>query len=157
VTGPNAERDLTIQRVKDVSRCIDYLEPRSDIDRGKLAFYGPSMGADLGASLCAIEGRLKTFVLLAGSLPDSPSPPEIDPINFASQARAPLLMLNGRYDFDCPVESCSKYLFEFWGAPKKDKRMVVYESGHAPARMQDVIREILDWLDRYLGPVKMAG
>jgi eukaryotic-like serine/threonine-protein kinase len=157
VSGHNAERDLTIQSVKDVSRSIDYLETRSDINPSKLAFYGLSMGADFGASLCAIEGRLKTFVLLAGSLPDSASPPEIDPINFASQAKAPLLMLNGRYDFECPVESCSKPLFDFWGAPKKDKRMVVYESGHAPAKMQDVIREILDWLDRYLGPVKTAG
>jgi hypothetical protein len=29
----------------------------------------------------------------------------------------------------------------------------VLEGGHLPPRPQEVFKEILDWLDRYLGPV----
>ncbi len=39
------------------------------------------------------------------------------------------------------------------GTPEKDKRHVIYETGHAVPR-KEFIRESLDWLDKYLGPVK---
>jgi hypothetical protein len=39
------------------------------------------------------------------------------------------------------------------GTPEKNKRHVIYESGHDLPR-KEMIRETLDWLDRYLGPVK---
>ena len=35
--------------------------------------------------------------------------------------------------------------------------MVLFEAIHFPANLQDLIREILDLLDRYLGPVAIAG
>ena len=45
-------------------------------------------------------------------------------------------------------------LFRFFGTPEQDKRMQVYEgAGHWPLPMNDVIRESVDFLDRYLGPV----
>ncbi len=62
------------------------------------------------------------------------------------------LMLNGRYDADFPMETSQIPMFRFLGTPEKDKRHVVFESGHVPP-MQGVIKEALDWLDRYLGPV----
>jgi hypothetical protein len=34
-----------------------------------------------------------------------------------------------------------------------DKRHVVFDSGHVPPPDM-VIKEVLDWLDRYLGPVR---
>ena len=43
--------------------------------------------------------------------------------------------------------------FRLVGVPQEQKRRVVYESGHNIPR-PDLIRETLDWLDRYLGPVK---
>jgi formylglycine-generating enzyme required for sulfatase activity/predicted Ser/Thr protein kinase len=156
LNGTNAFRDLIIQWVKDVSRSLDYLDSRPDLDHGRLAYYGLSLGANRGANVCAIESRFKTCVLLAGGFPPGPRPPEIDPINFAPRAHAPLLMLNGRYDFDQSSEQQAKPMLRFWGAPEKDKRMVIMESGHLPANLQEVIREILDWLDKYLGPVKTA-
>ena len=66
-------------------------------------------------------------------------------------------MLNGRYDFDQSSEEQARPLFRLWGAPEKDKRMVLFEAIHFPANLQDLIREILDLLDRYLGPVAIAG
>jgi hypothetical protein len=38
------------------------------------------------------------------------------------------------------------------GTPEEDKQHVVFDSGHIPPRIS-MIKEILDWLDRYLGPV----
>jgi hypothetical protein len=37
--------------------------------------------------------------------------------------------------------------------PKGNKRRVVYDTGHDIPR-NEMIKETLDWLDRYLGPVK---
>ena len=37
----------------------------------------------------------------------------------------------------------------FLGTPEKDKRHVIYETGHAVPR-KEFIRESLDWLDKYL-------
>ena len=75
--------------------------------------------------MCAIETRFKTCVLLAGGLSADPMPPEVDDINFAPRAHQPLLMLNGRYDFDQSSEMQAKPMFRFWGAPEKDKRLVI--------------------------------
>ena len=72
----------------------------------------------------------------------------------ASALAFPVLMLNGRHDYAFPVEQSQVPLFRFLGAPEKDKRHVVLDAGHAPPR-QAIIKEILDWLDRYLGPASL--
>ncbi|HKW98981.1 MAG TPA: protein kinase [Bryobacteraceae bacterium] len=156
-SGPNTEREVAIQAVKDASRSVDYLESRNDIDHARIGFYGLSWGANRGPRICAVESRFKTCVLMSGGFPASTMPAETDGINFAPRAHQALLMLNGRYDFDQSSEKQAKPMFRFWGAPEKDKRMVIFEAGHVPANLQDAIREILDWLDKYLGPVKTTG
>lgn len=62
-------------------------------------------------------------------------------------------MVNGRYDFIFQLESSQVPLFRLLGTPEKYKRHFVIEAGH-PALNQEVVREVLAWLDRYLGPVK---
>jgi hypothetical protein len=44
-------------------------------------------------------------------------------------------------------------LFTALGTPPADTRHAVLEGGHTPPRPQAVFKEILDWLDRYLGAV----
>jgi hypothetical protein len=61
--------------------------------------------------------------------------------------------VNGRYDFLSPLEASQQPLFRLLGSPSGDKRHVLFESGHVPP-WPDVVRETLNWLDRYLGPVK---
>jgi hypothetical protein len=51
------------------------------------------------------------------------------------------------------VESSQRPLFRLLGTADGDKHHVIYESGHAVLG-NDLIRPSLDWLDRYLGPVK---
>jgi hypothetical protein len=63
-------------------------------------------------------------------------------------------MVNGRYDFIHPLETSQIPLYQLLGTPEKDKRRLVVEGGHALLN-QEIIRESLEWLDRYLGPVRI--
>ena len=152
--GPSNDRDVLIQLAKDLGRSIDYLETRADIDRERLAYYGVSTGAALAPPFLAIEHRFKAAVLQGGGLPLYRSRPEVDPLNFAPRVTMPVLMLNGRYDFANPPETAQRPLFRLLATPPKDKRQVLFESGTALYPIHDVMKEILDWLDRYLGPVR---
>jgi cephalosporin-C deacetylase-like acetyl esterase len=146
-------RDHVIDWSKDLGRSIDYLETRSDIDSGKLAYVGFSLGGGMGSLLPAVEDRFKALVLIAPGFFLSKSLPEVDQINFAPRVKVPVLMLNGRFDFIFPVGSSQEPMFQFLGTPKEQKRRVVYDTGHDIPR-NELIKETLNWLDRYLGPVK---
>lgn len=147
-------RDHVIYWYKDLARSIDYLETREDIDTSKLAFYGSSWGGAMGMILPAVETRFKANVLLVGGFYLQKTLPEVDQINFVSRVTIPTLMLNGRHDFFLPIETGQIPSFTLLGTPEKDKRQVFYETGHDIPR-KEMIREVLDWLDRYLGPVKL--
>ena len=151
--GTSQKRDLVLQWSKDLGRTIDYLESRSDINVDKLAYYGFSTGAAAALPTVAIEPRLKAAMLLAGGVQREVECPEIEPLNFFPRIRIPVLLLAGRNDFYYPVETSQAPMFKLLGTPTEHKRHVVFEgAGHVPPRIE-VIREILDWLDRYLGPV----
>jgi dienelactone hydrolase len=143
------------QWVNDVSRTIDYLETRDDIDTSKLAYYGFSWGGRMGARVPAVERRFSAVVLVAGALALSDARPEANQVNFAPRITAPVLMLNGRHDFIEPVDTAQRPLFELLGTPDSDKRHVIFEgAGHTSNLPRtEMIAEILGWLDRYLGPV----
>jgi dienelactone hydrolase len=151
--GPSEVRDTMVYFSKDLGRSLDYLETRPDVDAKRLAFYGNSLGATIAPVMLAVEPRFGAAVLQGGGLESWRPLPEADPFHFAPHARAPVLMLNGRYDFALPVETSQRALLRLFGARPEDKRHVVFEAGHAGFAMHDVIREVLDWLDRYLGPV----
>jgi hypothetical protein len=110
-----------------------------------------SAGAGVGVFLTALEPRLKTSVLQGAGIWDV-SAPEIDPLNYAPRVRIPTLLLNALYDFESPVETAQRPLFDLLGTPVEHKRFRVFESGHAIA-VDDVAGEVLPWLDRYLGEV----
>jgi dipeptidyl aminopeptidase/acylaminoacyl peptidase len=149
--GPNEVRELVIQRTKDVRRAVDYLESRPDVDSGRLAFYGLSMGANYGPVVGAVESRFRTLVLVSGGLGRG-RPPEVSNLNFAPRVRIPVLMENGRLDFNFPLEQSQRPLFRLFGTPEASKKHVLFDSGHVPP-FTEVARETLDWLDRFLGPV----
>jgi eukaryotic-like serine/threonine-protein kinase len=151
--GTIAEREETIQQASDFRRSIDYLETRQDIDHNKLAFFGISLGGEMGPIMIAMETRLKTAVLWFGGCDSLKVLPEADPMNFAPRVKIPLLMLNGRYDFVEPLETCQEPMFHAFGTPEPDKKHILYEGGHVPPLLP-VTKETLDWFDRYLGLVK---
>ncbi len=152
--SPTWRRDLVIAWSKDLGRTIDYLETRSDVDSTKLGFYGFSLGAVYGPILAALEPRLRAAVLLGGGVNNRRLPPEVEPVNFAPRVRQPVLMIAGSEDFVRPVARSQRPLFALFGAPPDHKRLAVIEGGHLPLRSTDVMREVLAWLDRWLGPAE---
>lgn len=151
--SPNEWRDMIVMWSKDVGRTVDYLEERSDIDMGKLAYYGFSSGAGYGPIFTAVDKRFKASVLLAGGL-YSGMPPEADMVNFAPRSSVPTLMVNGENDFLNPFEASQKPLFELLGAPEDKKRHARLDGGHIPPDRLAIIREVIGWLNRQLGPVE---
>ena len=154
VASPSSTwRDHVIRWTKDASRAIDYADTRPDLDHDKVAFYGVSWGAVMGAIIPAVEPRIKVAVLALGGLDFHRSLPEVDTINFLPRVKQPTLMLNGRYDFFFPVESTQEPFYRLLGSKQDQKQHLLYEGGHSVPR-NELIRGTLNWLDQYLGPVQ---
>jgi eukaryotic-like serine/threonine-protein kinase len=158
-TGPGTlsardYRDRMIQRVNDLQRTVDYLETREDIDSDNLAYMGLSAGAEYGPVYTAIEQRFRALIYIAGGFDDDhmlEESREINPWHYAPRVKMPTLMVNGRSDYGIPVETAQKPMFDLLGVAPEHKRHVIMEGGHIPYDMNAVIREMLDWLDRYQG------
>ena len=154
-TVPNetaAYRDRVVAWVKEARRSVDYLETRQDIDIGKLAYFGFSWGGRLSGIALAGDTRFKAAVLYVAGFRFPRSMPEVDPFNFVRRVKIPVLMLNGRYDHYFPFETAQKPMFMMLGTPDADKKWLVYDGGHFVPRDQ-LVKETLAWLDRYLGSV----
>jgi pimeloyl-ACP methyl ester carboxylesterase len=146
-----AWRELIIHSALDLERTIDYLATRDDIDAGKIAYYGLSLGAAAGGIMTAVEPRFRASILLGGGLYPWNRPPEVDIFNFLPRVRVPTLMINGEHDTFFNVEGSQKPMFHWIGA--KEKACLRLPSGHIPSERDQWVGAILDWLDRYLGPV----
>ena len=150
--GTSAEyAELTVNRMIDLRRGVDYLATRPDLDHSHIAFIGWSSGAQLGMILAAIETRYRAVVILGAGLPIKYASyiAHVNPIHFASHIRAPKLIVQGRYDEDTPLRTATEPLFKLLPEPK---RMVIYEGGHVPA-VEVMMKAVSGWLDDTLGRV----
>ncbi len=99
----------------------------------------------------AVEERIDAAVLNVGGLTGfRRTLPEADPFNFVTRVRSPVLMLNGEYDIVFPLETSQQPMFELLGTDQKHKKHYVMPASHVLPR-DVLIRETLDWFDRYLG------
>ena len=137
---------------KDLSRSIDYLETREDLDVSRLAYFGTSWGGALGAILPAVERRIRANILYVAGLCFQRALPEADQIHYVGHVEQPTLMLNGELDFFFPAETSQIPMFEMLGTPAAHKKRLTFPRGHTVPK-PDLITESLAWLDRYLGPV----
>jgi dienelactone hydrolase len=144
--------DLFVQDVKDFRRCLDYLETRPDIDGQRIAYYGMSWGGGMGVYIEAVEERLKTGVLLGGSI-FGVGRPEVNDINYVGRVKIPTLVMNGIYDTLQSYEMNIKPMFDLLGTPAENKKLFTTQTDHIPP-VNEFIKETLAWLDKYLGPVK---
>ena len=115
------------------------------------------MGAFLGIVINALHPSLKANVFLGGGLLRYAPAAEVDPLNFASRIHVPTLMINGKADFQVPHLAAQLPLFRLLGLPAERKRLALFEGGHMPSDIHNVMREMLDWFDRFLGPVTAAA
>lgn len=144
---------LTTDRYKDTARTLDYLATRPDIDNSKLAYLGVSMGSAEGVIYATLlQNRLKTVVFLDGGYFLDPPPPGGDQADFAPRMKKPVLMVNGRYDYVFSLNLSQTPLFNMLGTPQKDKQHIVLETPHdVNEQRPQLVKAVLDWLDRYLG------
>ena len=86
-------------------------------------------------------------------LREAPMPPEIAGLNYASRVKVPVLMMNGRHDAIFPYETSQQPLLRLLGTPPDQKRHLVFPGGHSSfGWTNELIKEGLDWLDRWFGP-----
>ena len=151
----SAYRDRVITWSKELGRALDYLEVRPDIDSEKICYAGSSWGAAISPMLLAMEKRFKASYLILGGFWLWESSGEVDQINFAPRVTIPVLMINGRYDYIFPYETSQIPMFQAFGTQDEYKRHRLFDEGHSyPRQRNEFIREVLDWLDTYLGPVQ---
>lgn len=148
------EREWRVQYVKDFRRTMDYLETRGDIDMNKVGYFGSSWGGRVGSIIGAVEDRVHLMILEHGGFPSGPHPMEQDEINFAPHVHVPVLMINGSFDHVFPPETSQKPMFAALGTVQNDKMHFVFPGGHTTPR-KEIIKVVLDWLDKYFGPPKL--
>jgi dienelactone hydrolase len=149
-----------IQVVQDVRRSIDYLETRpGEFQLDRLIYSGFSYGASHGAIVAAVENRFQAAVLINGGyqgLSNYSSRPEVDPYNFMSRVKIPVLMINGRYDAIFPVEVGQKPFLEHLGTPPEHKKLIHFKGGHG-IPSDEAVQEMDKWLKAELASRKMSS
>jgi eukaryotic-like serine/threonine-protein kinase len=154
VRSPAERKERVVKRFQDLRQSVEYLVSRGDIDVSRVGYFGASWGSTWAPVMVSLEERFRTAVLFEGGLSQLYVAPEIDAFNFLPRVRVPVLMLNGRYDYTFPVESSQKPYFRWLGTPETDKRHVLYDAAHdVMVNRTEVVKEVLSWLDQYLGPV----
>jgi dienelactone hydrolase len=153
--NPTTEyRDRIITIGKEVRRSVDYLESRPElVDTTRIAYFGNSWGGSVAGVMVAIEPRFKAAVLQCPGLTFVRPLPEVDPLHFLPRVSVPVLMVDGQHDAIFPVEASQIPMFELLGVDGDQKRHVIFDAAHCPARTL-FHGEALDWLDRHLGPVR---
>jgi hypothetical protein len=137
----------------DFQIACDYLESREDIDMDRLAYAGISWGGFMAPYLLALEQRVKAGIVVAFGVLSDGSFPEYDQISYLSRVKIPMLMMNGKYDFDFTMETQQAF-YEFLGTPEEDKVWKLYEHVHG-APTAAVVNESLAFLDKYFGTIKL--
>jgi formylglycine-generating enzyme required for sulfatase activity/dienelactone hydrolase/predicted Ser/Thr protein kinase len=150
--GVGAARDRNVNWAKDLFRAVDYLETRPELDTSRLAYYSLSLGAFFGPIPVSLEPRIKAAVFAAGGLRFT-TQPEMQTANFMPRVTVPVLLINGKDDFAVPPEARARFL-ELLGTPPDRKRAVALDGGHVPSDMRGFYREVLNWFDTHLGPVR---
>ena len=149
-SGGTQYRDIQVKWIQDLSRTIDYLQSRDDVDATSVGYAGHSWGGQTAPIVLSLEERIGAAVLHVGGLWEYYQfLPEGDPLNFVTRVRTPVLMLNGQYDIVFPYETGQLPMYEMLGTPPEHTKHVVTPGAHLVSR-DVLIRETLDWFERYL-------
>lgn len=164
--------DMALREAIDVRRGVDLLLTRRNVDRNRIAYVGHSFSAHVGALLAAVEKRIGSFVLMAGSYSDeettlaSKDPQtqarlkEIgqeklhdyfldyawdDPVHFLGHTDGKAIFLQFGEQDKITREQAQKY---FDALSAKDKRIEFYPAGHALNNAALLDRD--RWLEQHL-------
>ena len=114
------------QAVCDLRRALDALRAHPELEPGRCAYAGFSMGTILGASFCGIDPRPCAAALAIGGGGFGPS--EVDPVRWIGRfAPRPVLFVNAMRDERVP-RAASEALYAAAGEPKE---MAWFDCGHS--------------------------
>lgn len=133
------------QAVVDLRRALDALSSLPELDGGRVAYAGFSMGTILGAPFCAEEPRLRAAALAIGG--GGFGPAEVDPAAHIGRfAPRPLLFVNATRDERIPRRA-AETLHAAAAAPKE---VVWFECGHSELPGA-ALKAMWRFLQRHLG------
>ncbi|NPV07259.1 MAG: hypothetical protein HPY83_04755 [Anaerolineae bacterium] len=153
----------------DDMRIVDYLCSRDDVDAGRVAAIGLSMGGSRTMHLAALDERIKVacpcnhpatykgrianqawfgfHTTIPGILRYADQPQIL-----ALVAPRPLLVMNGKDDFTYGDDECQAYVrqvYEMLGVPE---RFDFYKSPYGHAFIREMPPKAYEWIDRWLRP-----
>ena len=103
----------------------------------------------MGSFPCAVDDRIKTGIFISGCALSN------DVFSFAHRVTIPILMINGQYDTYFPYNETQRPLFDALRTPDEQKHHELYPTDHNIfSHHSEMIKLNLEWLDKYLGPVK---
>ncbi|MDH3206839.1 MAG: protein kinase [Gemmatimonadota bacterium] len=146
-------RDWVIRQVQDMSRTVEFIRERDELDEGALTYFGFSWGAAFAPLVLTQVPGFRAAVFQVGGLYAVRWVPAVDPLNYVRRVTTPTLFMAGQFDMTFDLERQVRPFHELLGTPDADKRLYVSQGGHGVPR-NEMIRETLDWLDRYVGPVR---
>jgi formylglycine-generating enzyme required for sulfatase activity/dienelactone hydrolase len=141
--------DTFVRRVTETRRGLDYLVSRPDIDRTRIALLGVSAGGGAGIFVSALDARYRAVIFMGTGISQRQAryAAAANRVNFVPQIKAPVFMLQGKYDEDTSWKSEAEPLYRLLRAPKV---MEVFEGSHIP-RPEVSIPMYTKWLDQTLG------
>ncbi len=151
---PELHAPYAVLWYRNVVDTVNYIASREELS-ADVAYMGYSFGAGFfGNLLLALETRLKTGILMSGGLVHYVKlNPLLDGIHYTPRIHQPILMLNGKFDHIHPWVESSQRMLQLLGTPAEHKKLVGYDAGHIDFEHNEVVSEIGNWLDKYLGPV----
>ena len=140
-------------RRNEVGRVIDYLHASPDFDGTRVGMLARGMSAVfMSASILALEPRLQAVVLWGARYPHGAvQRPAFNPATYWPRMTKPVLVTNGRDDQYASRSTDPQRLMALFGTDAQDKRLVLYDGPHWPMPRRELLRDTIDWFDRYLG------
>jgi eukaryotic-like serine/threonine-protein kinase len=151
--GVRAFASVRANWARDAGRSLDLIATHPELDASAVGYFGNSLGSIMGIHILAVEPRLRVGVLKSVGLAGRTLPAENNPINFLPRIEVPVLVVGGSEDLFYPLATSIEPLFERLGTAPGHKHLHVYEGGHVPPQPQALVGVMVDWFDRYLGPV----
>ena len=99
--------------------------------------------------MLALEPRFQAAVLNVWGLSPTPTQGVVDPFNFLPRVEVPTLVLSGQFDPIFPLETSARPFFDGLGSDRKEH--YVSDGAHF-VPWPEFADQVLDWLDRHLGP-----
>ncbi len=151
--NPMAMLQLTRTAVEDARTALHYLAARPELDRGRIAVAGYSLGSFLALRAAADQPLITAVILAAGGdLPlDTPyaafARMAADPVRGVAMLHGrPLLMLNGRSDPTIGAADAQR----LYDAAPHPKQIIWYDAGHVLPRQAGT--DAAAWLGERLTP-----